>query len=221
MRFFRTFILTIAALLIGNALAFASNHDKAIVNTKSGIPLAALKHEQILPIYNNYAAIIKLARSVDADATWTSTDHDAFTEVLSFTDTTYSKAARFNNLAATWLFGDVLTVDTNPGHLPTHAALRGAMDLLDRMQKAHGADPAISALFTKVNDAMYGLMGTCAYSNTPFNTNDVVHADWSHQSLKLLGSGLFAVLMAAAMFNVLIVRRRATPLPYIGQRHFA
>jgi hypothetical protein len=219
MRILRTFILTVMAVVFSSVLAFASSHGSAQVHTQSGIPLSPLQHGQVLPLYDNYAAIVTLAeRTAPA---LTGTEHAAFTEVLDFTARTYNKAWWFNNAVSSILFGNVLESDTNPGHLPVHAYLRGAYELLARMQQADPLNPAIAGLYDKVNLEMNGMMSLCAYSATPFNTAQIVRADWSQQHLSILAMVLLAIVFIAGALNVAIMHRRNLPLPFPGQRQLA
>lgn len=172
-------------------------------HTPTGIPLAPLKHDQITPLYNHFGTILNAAYDMAKNPEWEGQAREDFINVLTFTRHTYGNAW--------WGYapGDVLNSDANPWHLPTHAYLRGAYELLERMRKAEPSNPAITKLYDTVNNDMYGLMGTCYYSNTPFNTLDNVTPDWSNTDLTpyawYSAIGLLVLLMAG--LNLLFVKR--------------
>lgn len=213
MRFIIACLAACMVLLGITGTAFASAHSSAEVTTANGLPLAPLKHAQVEPLYQHFPEIMAAAHKATNNQDWQGKERNEFNDVFAFTRNTYRNAL--------WGYapGDVLNSDANPWHLPTHAYLRGGYELLERLRNAHPADPDINALFTKVNNAMFGLMGTCYYSGTPFSTTDDVRPDWSRTELPPLvfQTGLFLTLLAAAVASIAVAAARNRPQPYARQ----
>ncbi len=208
MRFIRIAFLAFLGVLALAFTAHASSHGSMQVKTRTGIPLPALMHDQVGPLNANFNAILSLSHRMLTyhGHEWNTADRAAFMEVLDFT--------QHANSETWWGYapGDVLNSDANPWHLPTHAKLRGAHELMTRLHASFGTETAVITLFDKMNTEMFGLMGVCRYADTTFNTAQPVNPDWSQTDLNLvyarLGLGLAILLVGGATLTVAIRKLR-------------
>ncbi len=202
MRFIRIAFLAVVGVLALAFMAHASSHGSMQVKTRTGIPLPALLHDQVGPLNANFDAILSLSHRMLTyhERDWDTQARAEFLEVLDLT-----KDAD----AATWWGyapGDVLNSDANPWHLPTHAKLRGAHELMTRLYANFGTEKRVVELFDKMNRDMFGLMGVCRYGDTTFNTAQPVKPDWSRVDMNVvyaqLGLGLAILLIGGTALTI-------------------
>lgn len=204
MRFIRIAFMALLGMFFMASSAFAFFHNTAKIETRSGIPLPALQHGLVEPINNRFDAILALSHRMLTYGTWEEQARAEFIEVLNFTNNA--------NTQTWWGYapGDVLNSDANPWHLPTHAKLRGAHELMARLHANFGTDGTVVNLYDTLNNETYGLLGICAYSATGFDTSLPVKPDWTHFAdamqehvslhTKQFGTAFLVLLAGIAMF---------------------